>query len=357
MASTARTTDPPTKLVAIVLGLTAMVALMLSAFAFPALNSGPDELPLAVSGPDRATSQVVAALDKQAPGTFDVHLYDTEAEGAEAITDREAIGGIAVGPKGVTVQTATGAGAAYTQLLDGVASGLEKSGQQVSHTELAPTTSQDPQGMGIFTLGLPLVFGGMATAALLLLLYRGSTLLRFTAGAALAILGGFAATAIMQFGLDALDGSYWLTSLAVAAGIGAISATVLGLGTLLGYAGIGIGALTMLFVSNPLSGLANGPQWLPAPWGDIGQLLPVGAAGSLVRSVAYFDGGGATTHLLVLLGWIAAGVLLAVIGVARQRRVGAPGTESVASGEQRGEEDVHDGAREDAQRQVPAPQV
>src|SRR5699024_4833835 len=140
------------------LGLAAMVALMLSAFAFPALNSGPEDLPLAVSGPDPATSQVVAGLEKQAPGTFDVHLYDTEAEAAEAITDREAIGGIAVGPKGVTVQTAAGAGSAYTQLLDGVASGMEESGQQVSRTELAPTTEDDPQGIGVSTLGLPLVF-------------------------------------------------------------------------------------------------------------------------------------------------------------------------------------------------------
>lgn len=353
-----RTTDPPTTLVAIVLGLTAMVALMLSAFAFPSLNSGPDDLPLAVSGPDRATTQVVEALEKQAPGTFDVRLYDTEAEAAEAITDREAVGGIAVGSKGVTVQTATGAGAAYTRLLDGVASGLGKSsGQHVEHSELAPTTAEDPQGLGVTTLGLPLVFGGMATAALLLLLYRGSTALRFTAATALALLGGLAATAILQFGLDALDGSYWLTSLSVAAGIGAISATVLGLGTLLGNAGIGIGAVTMLFVANPLSGLANGPQWLPAPWGGIGQLLPVGAAGSLVRSVAYFDGGGATPHLLVLLGWILAGVLLAGLGVARQRRAGGRAAEPATSGEGRGEEDVHGGAREDAQRQAPAPQV
>ena len=49
---------------------------------------------------------------------------------------------------------------------------------------------------------------------------------------------------------------------------------------------------SMLFISNPISGLATGPQWLPHPWGTIGQFLPVGAAGTALRSVAYFDGRG-----------------------------------------------------------------
>lgn len=37
-----------------------------------------------------------------------------------------------------------------------------------------------------------------------------------------------------------------------------------------------------------------------------------------MRSVAYFDGGGATSHLVVLAVWIVAGVALAGLGVARQ---------------------------------------
>ncbi|GAA8852692.1 hypothetical protein DUHN55_41850 [Helicobacter pylori] len=315
-----RTTSSPRTLVAIVVGITVMVALMLLAFAAPALNSGPKDLPLAVSGPEQATSKVTAALDKQAPGTFVVTTYATEREAAEAITDREAIGGITVGAKGVTVQTATGAGTAYTQVLKGVGAGLEESGQKVTYVELAPTTTDDPQAVGVSTLGLPLVFGGMATAALLVLVYKGSTLMRFVGATAIALLAGFVATAILQLGFGALDGDYWLTSLSISAGTLAISATVLGLGTLVGAPGIGIGAVTMLFVANPLSGLANGPQWLPGVWGEVGQLLPVGAAGSLVRSVAFFDGGGAMSHLVVLAVWIVLGVALAGLGVARQGR-------------------------------------
>lgn len=318
------TTDSPKKLVGIVLGLVAVLTLMLLAFAAPALHSGPEDLPLAVSGPDQGVAQVTGALEKESPGTFDVTTYDSADEAEQAILDREAVGGIAVTEKGVTIQTAKGAGSSYTQILTGIGDGLEQSGQEVTTTELAPTTKDDPQGVGITSLGLPLIFGGMATAAILLLAYRGPVGLRLAGATSLAVLGGLIAAAILQLGFGAFDGSYWLLAASIGAGILAISATVLGLGTLLGPAGIGIGALTMLLVSNPLSGLASGPEWLPQPWGEIGQLLPVGAAGSLVRSVAYFDGGGATSHVVVLLVWIAAGFALAGLGAARGRRAAGP---------------------------------
>jgi hypothetical protein len=103
----------------------------------------------------------------------------------------------------------------------------------------------------------------------------------------------------------------------VSACIAAISCTVLGLGTLLGHPGVLVAALLMLSVANRLSGLANGPDWPPRPWGDVGQLLPVGATGSAVRSAVYFDGEGATAVWLVLAGWVAAGLLLAGVGAAR----------------------------------------
>lgn len=314
------TADSPRKLVAIVLGLVTVLTLMLLAFAAPALGSGPSGLPLAVSGPPQATSQVVAALDQQAPGTFDVTMHATADEAKQAILDREAIGGISVGPRGVTIQTAAGAGAAYTQLLTGIGSGLEESGQQVTHEELAPTTTDDPSTIGVATLGMPLVFGGMATAAILLLVFKGSFGSRLLGAGSIAVLGGLVAAAVLQLGFGAFDASYWQVALAIAFGIFAISSTVLGLGTLLGTPGIGLGAVTMLFVANPLSGLANGPQWLPSPWGEVGQYLPIGAAGSLIRSVAFFDGGGGTHPALVLGAWVLAGVALGLIGVARSPR-------------------------------------
>ena len=72
---------------------------------------------------------------------------------AVAIGEREAIGGIAVGPTGVTIQTAAGAGAPYSALLKGMGAQLTQTGQHVTYTELAPLPSGDPAGTGLYCHG------------------------------------------------------------------------------------------------------------------------------------------------------------------------------------------------------------
>ena len=69
-----------------------------------------------------------------------------------------------------------------------------------------------------------------------------------------------------------------------------------------------------LFISNPLSGIATGPQWLPAPWGEIGQLMPIGAAGTAMRSAVFFNGAGAGRAVIVLTCWALAGLVMSALG-------------------------------------------
>lgn len=58
----------------------------------------------------------------------------------------------------------------------------------------------------------------------------------------------------------------------------------------------------------------------------IGQLLPPGAAGTLVRSVAYFDGHGGGTAAVTLVVWIAAGLALGTAAGFRSRRTSSEAT-------------------------------
>lgn len=289
----AKSTPGPLTLIAVVIGLAVAVCLMLLAFAAPMVNSGPNDLPIAVSGPDDAVAALSAALEEKNPGAFEVQTYSGKEDFASAIINRDAVGGISIGADGtVTVQTASAAGRPYSSLLSGIGSGLAANGQDVSYTDLAPLTENDPSGSAINALSLPLTFGGMASAVGLVTVFRRSRKLRVVGSIAFSIVAGIAATAILQYMMGAIDGSFWATAVGVSLGIAAISLIVLGLESLIGYAGLGIGAVTMLFISNPLSGIATGPDWLPHPWGEIGQFLPVGAAGSVVRSAAFFGGGG-----------------------------------------------------------------
>jgi hypothetical protein len=94
----------------------------------------------------------------------------------------------------------------------------------------------------------------------------------------------------------------------------------MGLAALLGRAGAALGALLMVLVGNPLSGVSSAPELLPEPAGAIGQLLPPGAGGSLLRSTAFFDGAAASGPLVVLAAWIAIGLVAAVAAALRRRR-------------------------------------
>lgn len=321
-------TKPPAGrrvLAGVVLGLTAAVCLMLLAFCAPTIHSGSRDLPLAVSGPDPAVTQLHAALEEKNPGAFMVTTYATAEEVAAAIKDRDAVGGISIAPDGpVTIQTASAAGAPYASLLRGIGSGLAARGQAVTYTDVVPLTGDDPAGSGLATLALPLAFGGTASAVILATLFRRSRILSVVGSVSFSVLAGVAATAILQHWLGAIDGPFWATAAGVGLGIAAISLTVLGLESLLGYAGAGIGALIMVFIANPLSGIATGPAWLPQPWGDIGQFLPIGAAGTVIRSAAFFDGAGSGHALLVLGAWMVLGLILVGLSIRRESRPADP---------------------------------
>lgn len=88
----------------------------------------------------------------------------------------------------------------------------------------------------------------------------------------------------------------------------AIGSAVAGLAALFGPRGIGIGALLMVLLGNSFSGVTSAPQLLPEPVGAIGQWLPPGAGGSLLRSVAFFDGSAAGAAVLTLSLWSLAGL-------------------------------------------------
>lgn len=314
-----QTTDPR-RLVGIVIGIAVVIALMLFVFAAPAINSGARDLPVAVSGPEPAVAQLTMMLDTNAPGVFEVTPFATAEDAAAAIMQREQVGGIGLSPEGVVIQTAAGAGTPYVATLKGMGAQLAASGQIVTYEELAPLTESDPAGAGIVALGLPLIFGGLASGAALVLAFRGSLRARAATALAVAVIGGLTATAILQFGFDSFQGSYWLTAAAVSAGILAASLTVMGLALLFGTPGIATGSVLLLFLSNPISGLAAGPAWLPAPWGAIGQFLPIGAAGTTIRSAAFFDGAGATQAWIVLAAWAVLGLAFAVVAAARTRK-------------------------------------
>ncbi|MGX6450634.1 ABC transporter permease [Brevibacterium paucivorans] len=293
-----------------------IIALMLLAFLTPAIHSGAHDIPLAVSAPEPAKAALTQKIE--ASGAFKVVDASGPEDAVEKVKNRETVGAVSASPTGTEVTIASGAGAPYAATLKGIASQMEAGGQEVTVNDVAPMTEQDPQGVGLASALLPLIFGGMASSVLLATQLKSAS--KRTLGAVgVAVLGGLAAAAILQPWFNAVAGSFWLLWAGLSLGILAISSTVLGLFSVMGFGGVGIGAILMLFVSNPLSGFTAGPHWLPAGWGALGQWMPVGAAGTFLRSAAYFDGRGLGASPWVLVAWIVAGLFLIAIGARRQK--------------------------------------
>jgi hypothetical protein len=187
-------------------------------------------------------------------------------------------------------------------------------------TDVVPLPKDDPRGAGLAAGALPLVLGGIAAAGALTQLVKSGSR-RMVGAITFAITGGLALAAVLQFWLGSFEGSYLGNSGVIALSIAAISLTLLGLEWLLGTAGLALGAAVMMLLGNPLSGLTSAPEMLPSGWGELGQLLPPGAAGTALRSVSFFDGAGAGRPLVVLACWLAGGLLLCALGAVTSRRV------------------------------------
>ena len=115
--------------------------------------------------------------------------YDQPDQARQAVKDRKAIGAVTMGTEGVTVITASGAGTPYSQLLKGIGTGLEATGQHVTYEDVAPMTSEDPTGVTISSLALPLAFGGNVSAVLLMTLLKKSPRLRLVESMLMSITG------------------------------------------------------------------------------------------------------------------------------------------------------------------------
>lgn len=307
--------------------LTVAVSVLLTAFAWPSVRSSVHDVPIAVAGPAPAVRQIRAALDERLPDAFEITEVADTAAAEQLIRDREVYGAIDISSGAPQVILASAASAAVAQTLNSIAAALSQTQSQGASTatavrDLVPLPADDPRGAGLAAGALPLVMGGLLAALLLTRLVVGSTR-RVIGALAFAVTSGLAVAAILQFWLGSLTGSYWANTGAVALTVAATSLSILGLESLLGYAGLGLGAATMMLIGNPLSGIATAPEMLPGWSGTLGQLLPPGAGGRLLRSTAFFDGHGATHSVIVLATWLTLGILLCLAGSLQRRRPAA----------------------------------
>ncbi|GGI42628.1 hypothetical protein GCM10010988_39990 [Cnuibacter physcomitrellae] len=338
MSAARESTAPPplhTKWgVAVGMGIAAaaILVVVILAFLWPSKTSGTHNLPVSIAGPAESVSALEAAL-----GTSDTFEFVSAADRDQAVDQiqtRETYGAIVLGATAGTapeVLTAPAASPVSAQLLSGVASQLQAqlakqvaaaggdpSSVTVTVTPVVPLSASDPTGAGLAAAAFPLAIGGMIGGILISLLVVGP-LRRLAAVAGFAVVSGIATSLVMQTWFEYLQGDFWLNALAMGLTMLATASFIIGCTSLLGRAGIAVGAITTMFIGNPLSAAATPWQFLPEPWGVVGQYLVPGASNSLLRTLSYFPDANAAQQWWTLTAWAALGVVLTLAGHFRSR--------------------------------------
>lgn len=322
MVNTSTPTRPNTvKAFGAIIGIPIIIGIMLFAFLAPTFASGPKGVPIAIAAPDPIVAQLEQGIGEDGP---EITTYASRDEVRDAVMHRDAVGGVAIEPDGATAYTAAGNGAPYVQMIEGMAGKLEAQGVEVAREELAPTSEEDPQATGLAVLGLPLAFGGIISAVIATFAFRGQRWAKVAVLTGIAAVGSLVVTWMLHSAYGTLTGNFALEWLGIGCGILATSMLTAGLAAVIGTPGVAIGAVLTIFLANPLSGLATGPWLLPAGWSTLGQWMPVGATGHLIRSVSFFEGLGATQSWWVLGVWIAVGFVLLMLDRSRAQRAADP---------------------------------
>ncbi|MGZ2361090.1 ABC transporter permease [Streptomyces sp. 372A] len=307
---------PNRRLLVVVLLVPLVVTLALWAFTWPAARTAPRDLPVGIAGTAPAADRLQQRFEER-DGAFDVHRYGSEAAARAAIEDRTVYGAVVVTAEGPELLTASAGGTVVAQLLREAVTAGAPAGSEVPVTDVVSAPAADPRGAVLGASLLPLAIAGVAAgAAVTLLRLRGAR-----AGVALlgvAVVVGLLATAVTDSWLGALTGDWWSEAGTIALIVLAVGAPVAGLAALLGTPGIGIGSLLMVLLGNPFSGVTSAPELLPRPVSVIGRLLPPGAGGSALRSVAFFDGAAAAVPALTLGVWAALGLVAVLVGGRRR---------------------------------------
>ncbi|MGX6509543.1 ABC transporter permease [Rhodococcus sp. SJ-2] len=351
-------TPPIARAIALAAGAAVIVGVVLLAFAWPAVTSEPRDLPVGIVGPDASVAQTTGMLEAQSGDALLLIEEDTRDAAVAAIERREIYGAIVLGDNPTDmpeVLVATAANAQVAQMLQGIATGIQQQidaqlrsateaaiaqrlaepaaanaptsftipQAEVPVTDVVPFSDSDARGAKLSVAAFPLVLGGMAGAVLISFgVARASH--RIGALVTYGVVGGLLLGAILQGMFGALQGSYWTNAAAIGFALVAITAPIVGLRSLIGPPGIGIGAVLMMLVANPISAATMPVEFLLSPWGAIGQWFPPGAGATLLKELSYFPDASTAFSWTVLAGWTAVGVLLTAIAVVRERHTPDP---------------------------------
>ncbi|MFY1652675.1 hypothetical protein ACN27J_17480 [Solwaraspora sp. WMMB762] len=295
--------------------LAAVATLIMVAFTWPAVYAEPRGVPVGLVAAQPESTTIVAALEQVRPHEFTVRRYADRDAAVQGIRHREVYGAVVV-DGGPELLVASGASPIASQLIGALTGVLNPAGQTTADrppvTDVVPLSPHDERGAGLSAFFFPLLLGGLKGGIFIAIGIQG-TARRLLTLAVLTVIAGTAVAVVGQYAFRILSGSFPLNAVASGLTVAAIAATVVGLRNLFGLHGVGVGTVLIMLVGSPISAATLPVEFLPRPWGTIGQFFPPGASVSLIRGISYFPDAPTLPQWSVLCAWTLAGCLLALL--------------------------------------------
>jgi hypothetical protein len=291
----------------------AMVASYSGAFAKPVLH----HMTVAVAAPQ----PIIDGL--RAQDALQVNVVGDDAAARAQVFERHADTALAVTTDHrMNIYVAGGGGHSVAAAAETVGRAVaDRAGLPAVVTDVAPTTAGDPTGTVEFYAVIFVSIGASLGAALLGRLMgavRSPTtfaLRTLSLSAFSAVLAGVV-TVYADPVLGALTGHPWQVFGVLWLYAMAVAGAVTGVAAALGSAASVVLGLFLVVVGNAAAAGPVGRPLLSGFYATFSAIVPQGSGVSLLRSLSYFDGHGATAPLTTLLVWAGAGALLAVLATA-----------------------------------------
>jgi hypothetical protein len=283
----------------------------------------PHDVPVGLVGPAPAVQQLSENFAKAAPGTFQFTTYESEDAARAALDSRTVAGVLVLGQAAPRLILAGAAGDAVTGVITAVFTNAFRAQSLTLQVETVhPFNSGDAHGLVLFFLVVALMVSVLVTQALLQSEAKEAGLAaRFIFVVVYAAVAGTAGMAAASWITDDFSSAFWAASGLAALAVAAVGAVVAGCARALGGPGLGLAALVVVLLGLVSSGGPAGSEFLPDFYRSLGPWMPPGQLYDAFRGALYFDGAGLGGPVLVLTGWLIAGVLLMVLGevVSRSR--------------------------------------
>lgn len=287
----------------------AMIASYSGAFAKPTLH----HLDVAVAGPQHLIDGM------RGQDTLGVSQVADAAAAHDQVYQRRADAAfVADAPGHLEIYVAGGGGRSVANAAETVGRAIAaQGGLSADVTDVAPTTAADPQGTVVFYAVIFLSIGASVGATIfgrmMGSVHKASTFgWRTLSLAAYSALLAGGVTLYVDVILGALTGHTWQVFGALFVYAMAVAGAVTGVAAAFGTIASATLTAFLVIIGNAAAAGPVGKPLLTGFYTTFNAIVPQGSGVALLRSVEYFGGNGSMTPLVTLLGWAAAGLVLAV---------------------------------------------